>query len=128
MPIIDIPHSTGPDMDRNGHLPRRGASKRQDASIATSLYPIVTRTAYEQFCRGVVVEELSNLRLRRLCHARNLMGQALTALANVQHDHREAQPGLTPQAQEEYARIFQVARATHARVEKCYLGWALEVR
>ena len=119
----------GPDTDKNGHVPRRRASAKQSTSIVSTQWPLVTRTAYDQLVRGgKVPEELANLRLRRLCTARSMLGQTLLALAGVMHDHRPGQNGLTPQQIEQFARIWQWARAAHEKVEKEYVGVPLEVR
>jgi hypothetical protein len=114
--------------DRNGHTPRHRASRKQSSTVASSTWPLVSRTAYEQLARGTVPAELSNLRLRRLCMARNQLWQAMNGLAGVMHDHRPGQAGLTPEQVDLYAKVWQVARAAHGKLEKAYLAYPLELR
>ena len=115
------------DVDRNGHLPRGRASRRQSNTLSSSKWPIVTRTAYEQLTRGEKVpEELSNLRMRRLAMGRNALGVALLQLQGAMHEFgpTKAPPGKS----DEYARVWKSLRVAYDAVEKNYTGYPMEVR
>lgn len=117
------------DQTRNGHINRRGLSAKQSNSIVTTQWPLVTQGAYEQLTRqGVVPPELSNLRLRRLAHARNQLGLTLVALDNCLLDSNPQRKGVLPEDIKDYSKIYNNLRGLRGKLEKGLVGFPLEVR
>lgn len=81
---------------------------------------MITKSAYDAIVRGNGADQ--NLRMKRFCQVRNLLGQALPLIDALLKEHVAAQPkgGGSP--------VVKSLRARRVDVERAFLKWPLNIQ
>lgn len=98
--------------------PRRAAGK-SDSDVKATEYPIITKAAYDGIVRGS--GNGVNIKMKKLCAARNRIGQTMIALDSAIRDWN-------PQVEKQPAEVYQRLRAIREKLEKEYLRFPLTMQ
>jgi hypothetical protein len=98
---------------------RRAASPKVANDVVNSEHPIVTKTAYNAIVRGDGANE--NLKIKRLCQVRNLIGQALPLMDALIKDHN-------PQVVAQSSVMFNALRKVDRDLRRAYLNVPLNIQ
>lgn len=108
------------NMPINPQLPdnRRASSPKRDNDVLNSATPVVTKAVYDAIVRGTGTD--ANLRTKRLCQVKNLLGQALPIIDSLIRDYGPTVKDSSP--------VAKSLRQRRVEVERAFLRWPLDIR